>query len=39
MFARYASAVTTGTFMTFGLLYVMQLLIGLQPGAVSEPRP
>ena len=39
MFTRYASAVTTGTFMTFGLLYVMQLLIGMQPGAVSEPRP
>ena len=39
MLARYASAVTTGTFMTFGLLYLMQLLISLQPGAESEPRP
>ena len=38
MFARYASAVTTGTFMTFGLLFVMQLLISLQPGAESVPR-
>ena len=39
MFARYASAITTGTFVTFGLLFVMQLLITLQPGAQSEPRP
>ncbi len=39
MLARYASAVTTGTLVTFGLLFVMQLLITLQPGAKSEPRP
>jgi protein TonB len=39
MFARYASAVTTGTLMTFALLYAMQGLIHLQPGAESEPRP
>ncbi len=39
MFARYASAISTGTFMTFALLYVMQLLISLQPGAESEVRP
>lgn len=39
MFARYASAVTTGTFVTFGLLFVMQLLITLQPAAKTEPRP
>ncbi len=39
MFARYASAITTGTFMTFSLLYVMQLLIGMQPGVISDPRP
>ena len=39
MFARYASAITTGTFVTFGLLFVMQLLITLQPGAQTEPRP
>jgi len=38
MLVRYASAVTTGTFVTFGLLFVMQLLISLQPGAKSEPR-
>lgn len=38
MLARYASAVTTATFATFGLLFVMQLLISLQPGAKSEPR-
>jgi protein TonB len=38
MIARYASAVTTGTFMTFGLLFIMQLLISLQPGAESVPR-
>lgn len=39
MFARYASAITTGTLVTFGLLYAMQGLIHLQPGAESEPRP
>lgn len=38
MFARYASAVSSGTLMTFALLYVMQLLISLQPGAATEPR-
>ena len=36
MFARYASAVSTGTFMTLGLLYAMQGLINLQPGAESD---
>ncbi len=36
MFARYASAVSSGTLMTFALLYVMQLLISLQPGAQVE---
>lgn len=39
MFARYASAITTGTLMTFALLYAMQGLIHLQPGAVSADRP
>ena len=39
MFARYASAVTTGSFVTFGLLFVMQLLISLQPGAKTDPKP
>lgn len=38
MFARYASAVTSGTLMTLTLLYVMQTLISLQPGAITEPR-
>ena len=36
MFARYASAVSTGTFMTLALLYAMQGLINLQPGAESD---
>lgn len=36
MIARYASAVTTGTLMTLALLYAMQGLINLQPGATSE---
>ena len=39
MIARYASAATSGTLMTFILLYVMQLLITLQPGAISEVIP
>jgi protein TonB len=38
MFARVASAVTTSTLVTFGLLFVMQLLITLQPGVQVEPR-
>ncbi len=38
MFARYASAISSGTVMTFGLLFVMQLLITLQPGATVEVR-
>ncbi len=38
MFARYASAVSAGTLMTFALLYAMQGLIDLQPGATSEVR-
>lgn len=36
MFARYASAVTTGTLVTLALLYAMQGLIILQPGADSD---
>lgn len=39
MFARYASAITTGTFVTFGLLFVMQLLITLQPAVKTEAPP
>ena len=38
MIARYASAVTTGTLMTLALLYAMQGLIHLQPGAEAPPR-
>ena len=37
MFSRYASAISSGTFMTFALLYVMQVLISLQPGAKTDP--
>lgn len=39
MFVRYASAIASGTFMTLGLLFVMQSLISLQPGARSDPYP
>jgi len=39
MFARYASAVTTGTLVTLSLLYAMQGLIDLQPGAGSTIQP
>jgi len=38
MTARYASAATSGAFITFALLFVMQLLITLQPGAQVEVR-
>jgi protein TonB len=38
MIARYASAITTGTLMTFALLYAMQGLIHLQPGAEAPDR-
>jgi len=39
MFARYASAITTGTLVTLALLYAMQGLIELQPGVQSEAPP
>lgn len=39
MFARYASAISTGTCMTFALLFIMQSLITLQPGVQVETRP
>ncbi len=39
MFARYASAVTTGTLVTFSLLYVMQSLLSMQPAVLSDPPP
>jgi protein TonB len=38
MFARYASAASSSAAVTFALLFVMQLLITLQPGATTEPR-
>lgn len=38
MLARYASAATSGTVITFALLFLMQLLISMQPGAGSVPR-
>ena len=39
MFARYTSAVATGTLITLALLYTMQGLIDLQPGAGSTLQP
>ena len=39
MIARYASAVSTGTFVTFFLLYTMQFLISLQPGVEADVGP
>ncbi len=38
MIARYASALGAGTLITFALLFVMQALIHLQPGAVMDTR-
>ncbi len=37
MFANFATAISSSTFVTLGLLYVMNLLIGIQPQAVVEP--
>ncbi len=39
MIARYASSIATGSAVTFGLFYVMHLLIALQPGIIAEARP
>lgn len=39
MMTRYSSAIGMGAIATFGLLFLMQALIVLQPGAYSEPRP
>lgn len=39
MFARYASAVTSGTFVTLGLLYAMQALITTPSGDVDVSTP
>ena len=38
MIARYASALSAGTLITFALLFLMQALIHLQPGAVMDTR-
>lgn len=38
MFANIATAVASSTAITLTLLYVMSLLIGIQPGAIVEPR-
>ena len=38
MFARYVSAISSGTLITFALLYAMQGLIALQPAAESDVR-
>jgi protein TonB len=37
MFANFATAISSSTFVTLALLYVMNLLIGIQPQAVVEP--
>jgi len=39
MLARYSTAMGFGTVTTIALLYVMQLLISLQPGAESDTPP
>ena len=38
MFANFATAITSSTGVTLALLYVMNLLIGIQPQALVEPR-
>ncbi len=38
MFTRFASAVTSGTFITLSLFWVMNHLIAMQPGVVVDPR-
>ena len=38
MFARLASAIASATLITMSLIYAMQALIALQPGAVSPER-
>ncbi len=39
MFVRIASAVTSGTFITLALFWVMNHLIAMQPGVIVEPSP
>lgn len=38
MFSKITTAITSSATVTFGLLYVMQALIDLQPVAIVEPR-
>lgn len=38
MIANFATAVTSSTAVTLALLYVMNLLISIQPDAVVEPK-
>jgi len=38
MFANFATAITSSTGVTLALLYVMNLLIGIQPQVLVEPR-
>jgi protein TonB len=38
MFANFATAITSSTAVTLALLYVMNLLIGIQPQVLAEPR-
>ena len=39
MLARYSTAIATGTIATFTLVYVMQMLIAMQPDAEVNVRP
>jgi protein TonB len=39
MMTRYSTAIGMGAIATIALLFLMQALIVLQPGAYSEPRP
>ena len=39
MFARYTSAISTGTLMTMALFYLMQALISMQPGVIGASLP
>ena len=39
MLARYTSAISVGTLMTLALFYLMQALISMQPGVISDSLP
>ena len=38
MFVNFATAITSSTAVTLALLFVMNLLIGIQPNAIVEPK-